>query len=262
MTINDLAKKTKLFLLDMDGTVYLGKDWISGAREFLDKITASGRQYAFVTNNASRGTAQYIQKLADMGLAVEERQIIISSHATADYLNRHFPNKPVFALGTHQLKAELSQRGVAVCQNDTADVALVSFDTSLCYKDLCVICDLVRAGKPYIATHPDFNCPTESGFIPDAGANIAFIKASCGREPDAVIGKPQPALLEYAMSIFGTKAIETAMIGDRLYTDIGSGINAGVSTVLVLSGETTKDQAAASPIKPDIIINSVADITF
>lgn len=261
MDIKALADKTKLFLLDMDGTVYLGTRWIEGAREFLDKILATGREYAFVTNNSTKDTSAYLEKLSNMGLVTEGKRIIISSHATAQYLAAHFPGKTVFVLGTPQLKKELTERGIPVCEDDSADVALVSFDTDLDYRKMCIICDLVRSNKPYIATHPDFNCPTETGFIPDSGANIAFIKASADREPDAVIGKPQPALIEYAMNRFRVSKEQTAMIGDRLYTDVKSGLNAGCAGVLTLSGETTAQMAALSDIKPDLIINSVADIT-
>ena len=261
MEIGCIAKKTRLFLLDLDGTVYLGDSWIAGAREFLGAVTASGRRFAFVTNNASKNTASYLKKFERMGFPVTEDQIIISSHATADYLQRHYPNSSVFVLGTDELKAELTARGVSVTDRPDADCALVSFDTGLCYKNLTVICDLVRAGRPYIATHPDLNCPTETGFIPDAGTNIAFIKASAGREPDIIIGKPQPALIEYAMDRFGALPDETAMIGDRIYTDVASGLNAGICGVLVLSGETTAAAAAASPVTPTAIIGSVADIT-
>ncbi len=256
-----LAQKTRLFLLDMDGTVYLGRRWIAGAREFLDRVQATGRQYAFVTNNSTKGTTAYVEKLAGMGLAVEPRQIIISSHAAADYLTRRLPGRRVFVLGTDQLRQELAGRGVSVCQDRTADAAVVSFDTSLCYADLCVICDLVRAGVPYIATHPDRNCPTETGFIPDAGANIAYIEASTGRLPDAVLGKPQPGLIEYGMRAFGVPRGHTAMLGDRLYTDVKSGLNAGVTAVLVLSGETKREDLENSGIVPDLVLDSVADIT-
>lgn len=261
MEIALIARQTRLFLLDLDGTVYLGERWIDGAREFLNAVTASGRRFAFVTNNASKNTASYLKKFERMGFPVTEEQIIISSHATADYLLKHLPGKRVFVLGTDELKAELAARGVLVADGSDADCALVSFDTGLCYKNLTAICDLVRSGCPYIATHPDLNCPTETGFIPDAGANIAFIKASAGREPDIIIGKPQPALIEYAMNRFGVSPDETAMIGDRIYTDVASGLNAGVCGVLVLSGETTAASAAASPVIPTAIIGSVADIT-
>lgn len=261
MDIKQIAQKTKLFLLDLDGTVYLGERWINGAREFLAAVESTGRQYAFVTNNASKNTNAYLEKFSRMGLAVKREQIIISSHATADYLNRVYPHKKVFVLGTAQLKAELSARGVAVSPAAVAECALVSFDTALNYENMTSICDLVRAGVPYIATHPDLNCPTETGFIPDAGANIAFIKASAGREPDVIIGKPQPQLIEYAMSLFGASSGETAMIGDRIYTDVASGLNAGVTGILVLSGETTAQAAAESQIRPTAIISSVAELT-
>lgn len=261
MDARTLARSTRLFLLDMDGTVYLGRRWIPGAREFLDRITETGREYAFVTNNASRDTSEYLKKLSSMGLDVSPDRIVTSGHAAADYLINKLPEKRIFVLGTEPLKRELAARGVQICRDSTAEAAVVSFDTSLCYADLCTVCDLVRLGVPYIATHPDLNCPTETGFIPDCGANIAFIEASTGRRPDVVIGKPQPELLYCAMRRFGASAGESAMIGDRLYTDVASGLNAGIGSVLVLSGETTASAAAASDIEPTLILDSVAQLT-
>ena len=144
--------------------------------------------------------------------------------------------------------------------SENPDYVLIAYDTELTYKKLCEVCDFVRAGLPYIATHPDYNCPTENGFAPDIGAIIAFIKASTGREPDIVLGKPNQAIMEYALQVTGSSSDETAMVGDRLYTDIAAGVNFGMTSILVLSGETTAGDVACSMIQPDLVFRKLSDM--
>ena len=155
--------------------------------------------------------------------------------------------------------AELKALGVEEDQ-ERPDYVLIAFDTELDYKKMTMLCDHVRAGLPYIATHPDFNCPTETGFIPDMGATIAYVKASTGREPDVVIGKPNSGIVEETLRVTGLKKEEMAMVGDRLYTDIATGVNFGMLSILVMSGETTAQMAAESPIKPDLTFGRLADM--
>ena len=168
-----ILSKVKCFALDMDGTIYLGERWIDGAKEFLERIEASGRNYVFLTNNSSKNAAVYVEKLERMGLSVGEDKIVTSGQATIHYLKRHFPGKKVFLLGNALLREEFLQAGV-VLEEDNPDVVVTAFDTSLDYGKMCRVCDFVRAGLPYLATHPDYNCPTEDGFIPDAGAIHAY----------------------------------------------------------------------------------------
>lgn len=255
-----IVEGVKLFLLDMDGTVYLGRRWIDGALEFLDAVLQSGREYAFLTNNASASARDYVKKLAEMGLEIPDRRIVTSGQAMCEYAASEFAGKSVFVLGTPSFKQELREAGINVSEQ-YAQAAIVSFHTSLTYREMCVICDMVRDGLPYAATHPDLNCPTESGFIPDAGANIAFIEASAGRRPDIILGKPNPGIIEFAMRRFGQAAAHTAMVGDRLYTDVAAGLNAGAAAILVMSGETDEQTLTQSDIKPTLRFNSAADIT-
>lgn len=254
----------RCFALDMDGTIYLGEQWIEGAREFLDRIEESGRNYVFLTNNSSRNASVYVEKLHRMGLDVEEEKIITSGQATIYYLQRHFPGKKVFLLGNPLLQEEFRQAGIHL-EEEHPDVVVTAFDTSLDYRKMCMVCDHVRAGLPYIATHPDYNCPTETGFIPDAGAIHAFIHASAFRYPDRIIGKPNGDIIEYLTMRVNKKRQgidrkQIAMVGDRLYTDIAAGRNNGLQSILVLSGEATMEDVEKSDVLPHLIFPSVKEI--
>jgi HAD superfamily hydrolase (TIGR01450 family) len=259
-----ILEDIRCFALDMDGTIYLGEQWIEGAVDFLEKIEESGRSYVFLTNNSSKNAAVYVEKLHRMGLDVEEDKIVTSGQATIYYLKQHFPGKKVFLLGNPLLQEEFLQAGI-VLEEEHPDVVVTAFDTSLDYQKMCRVCDHVRAGLPYIATHPDYNCPTETGFIPDAGAIHAFIHASAFRYPDRIIGKPNGDIIEYLTERVNQKQPgiareQIAMVGDRLYTDIAAGRNNGLKSVLVLSGEAAMQDAEQSEVLPHLIFKSVKDI--
>lgn len=257
--IEGILSQVECFALDMDGTIYLGEKWIDGAQDFLERIEASGRSYVFLTNNSSKNAAVYVEKLARMGLFVGEEKIVTSGQATIYYLQRHFPEKRVFLLGNELLREEFAQEGILL-DEENPEVVVTAFDTSLNYQKMCKVCDFVRSGLPYLATHPDFNCPTEDGFIPDAGAIHAFIHASAFRYPDRVIGKPNKDIIEYLTIRVNKKREEIAMVGDRLYTDIAAGRNHGLKSVLVLSGEATLEETASSEVKPHLIFSSVREM--
>ena len=164
-----ILKNIECFALDMDGTIYLGEQWIEGAREFLSAVEAAGKRYVFLTNNSSKNPQIYVKKLSRMGLEVTEEKIVTSGQATIAYLKQHFPGKRVFLLGNELLTEEFVQEGI-VLDTESPEVVVVGFDTTLTYEKMCRVCDFVREGLPYLSTHPDYNCPTETGFIPDAGA--------------------------------------------------------------------------------------------
>jgi ribonucleotide monophosphatase NagD (HAD superfamily) len=165
----------------------------------------------------------------------------------------------VFCLGNEFLKQELTEAGIVIDESDP-DLVLIGFDTTLDYKKMCTVCDLVRAGLPYVATHPDYNCPTETGFIPDIGAIIAFIEASAARRPDVIIGKPYSGIVDAALKRTGCSKAQLAMVGDRLYTDIKTGNVNEMMSILVMSGETTPAMAAESPIKPTLSFDRLYDM--
>lgn len=263
MVINEdskgLLKEIECYALDMDGTIYLGEQWIEGAREFLEKLKRAGKTYIFLTNNSSKSPLAYVEKLERMGLSIEQKQVITSGQATIHYLKKQYLNKKVFLLGNPILKREFEEAGIPLAE-EGAEVAVTAFDTSLDYQKMCRICDLVRQGIPYIGTHPDYNCPTETGFIPDIGAIHAFIHASAGRWPDRIIGKPNGDIIDYLLERTGTERKKVAMVGDRLYTDIAAGRNNGLTSVLVLSGETRLEDVEQTQIKPHLIFSSVREL--
>ncbi len=248
------------FCLDMDGTVYLDSVWIDGAADFLAKLTASGRKYCFMTNNSSKSAGIYVEKLMNMGLTIDpEKQLITSGHATVRYLQRVFPGKRVYLFGNPMVKMEFEKRGILI-DEENPEVVVTSFCTSFHYRDLCRLCDLVREGLPYVATHPDFNCPTKTGFIPDIGSLSAYVEASTGRRPDQVVGKPEAEIIEYALEMLGARKEETCVIGDRLYTDVKSGVNNGLTGILVLSGEANLKDIPFSDVRPHLVFDSVKEM--
>jgi 4-nitrophenyl phosphatase len=246
------------FLLDMDGTFYLGERLLPGALEFLQLLDQRGCQYLFLTNNSSRSKVEYAQKLRRLGCPIEEERIFTSGEATAIYLQQHKPGANVYLVGTPALEAEFTRAGFHLTP-EAPDFAVLGFDTTLTYAKLHRLCDLLVAGVPYIATHPDVNCPTETGFIPDIGAMIEMIAASTGRRPDVTIGKPNRPIVEAVARKVNLPVERIAMVGDRLYTDIALG-QAGLLTVLVLSGETRLVDLEDSAVRPDLVMAHLAQL--
>lgn len=256
---NQILKRITCFALDMDGTVYLGEKWIDGARDFLKAVEQRGKKYVFLTNNSSKNPQAYVEKLERMGLPIDLSKIVTSGQATIAYLKKNFPGKKVFLLGNELLAEEFREEGIDL-DEDSPEVVVVGFDTSLSYAKMCRVCDLVREGLPYISTHPDYNCPTETGFIPDAGAIHAFIHASAFRYPDHIVGKPNGDIMDYLACRAGVSKEQTAMVGDRLYTDVAAGVNNGYTGILVLSGEAGMEDVKASKVIPDLIFDSAKEM--
>lgn len=255
--IRDKLKNIRCFLLDMDGTFYLGKNLIPGAMDFLEALEKTGRTARFVTNNSSRSSLAYRERLAGFGVPEKYRDVITSAHAAAHYLKDRFPEGKGYLMGNHILRQELEEMGLAFTEEEDADYVLAAFDTELTYQKLCRVCDLVRAGKPYIATHPDFVCPTETGSIPDTGSMMALIEAATGRKADIILGKPNRGIVDEALRRTGFPLTELAMVGDRLYTDVATGTKNGCTGILVLSGEATMKDVEESDIVPDLIFPSL-----
>lgn len=254
--IGDLHGKAA-YLLDMDGTFYLGESLLPGSLAFIDALRRKDKRYLFFTNNSSKNGRVYIEKLKRMGCGIGPEHIVTSGMVAARYLAREYPGAAVYLLGTPLLREELSEAGIRLAE-DKPDVVVVGFDTTLTYDTLARTCDLVRAGLPYIATHPDINCPTEEGFIPDCGAICAAIGASTGRFP-VVLGKPEAETVDCILERTGCAKEELIYIGDRLYTDIALGKH-GIATALVLSGETRIEDLAGSTVRPDIVAERLIDI--
>ncbi|MBY2476720.1 HAD-IIA family hydrolase [Clostridioides difficile] len=252
----------KCFLLDMDGTFYLGDKIIEGAIDFLELLEAQDKQYLFLTNNSSKNKHCYQEKLKKLGCDVSADKIFTSGEATTIYLNKLKPNAKVFLLGTSMLEEEFKLAGFELVTNreKSPDYIVLGFDTTLTYNKLWMACDFIREGKPYIATHPDYNCPLDGGkFMPDAGAIIDLIAASTGKRP-YIVGKPNPEIIDAICNKYGYVKDEIAMIGDRLYTDIKTGIDADITSVLVLSGETSILDYKNSEIKATYVFPSLKEI--
>ncbi len=253
----------KLYIFDMDGTIYLGDRVFDFAVRFLKHLRASRRKVLFFTNNASHTDDFYLGKLTRLGFEPAKDEIMTSGDVTIEFLKRHRAGKKVYLVGTDELNAEFHHRGVELV-DETAkkcDIVVTSFDTSLTYEKLNAACRFVRNGAEYLSTHPDFNCPTEDGFIPDSGAIAAFVTASTGKTP-TYFGKPYRETVEMIEETFGVSKKEMCIFGDRLYTDIALGKKHGVCSVLVLTGETTQaDVAAANDAdKPDYVFPSLAEV--
>ncbi len=257
--IREKLKPIRCFLLDMDGTFYLGNQLIEGSLDFLSALERTGRTARFLTNNSSKSAKVYKDKLQRMGVDARYQDVITSGHAAAHYCSDHYPKGQGYLLGNPMLREELEEMGLRFTE-ENPDYVLVAFDTTLDYAKMCKVCDFIRAGKPYIATHPDFNCPTETGFIPDMGAIMAFIEASTGRKADIILGKPYEGIVQEALRRTGFQKQEMAMVGDRLYTDVATGVHHGMTGILVLSGEATMDDVKTSDVKPDLIFGRLSDM--
>lgn len=258
MTGNDLSA-IKLFLIDMDGTFYLGENLIDGALKFIKVLDDLGKDYIFLTNNSSKHRKQYVEKITRLGLPILENKVFTSGEATALFLKHEHPNSSIFVVGTQALENEFIENGFVLDDNHP-DLVVLGFDTTLTYKKLWKLCDFVRSGLPYFATHPDNNCPTNDGFMPDIGAMIAFVRTSTGRDPDHIIGKPNRYIIDILADKLNFRTTSMCMIGDRLYTDIALNQTAGIPTILVLSGETHQEDIVNSPYKPTFIFNHLGEL--
>ena len=248
-------KDLKLFLFDMDGTLYLGDRLFDFTIELLQRIKATGGRYMFMTNNSSKSVKAYIEKLAKLGISATEEEFITSSQATAYYLQNHHAGAKLYVCGTESLKTELRSQGFTITENlDEVECIVMGFDTELNFKKLHDVSFMLCTRElPYIATNPDYVCPTEFGSVPDCGSVCDMIYNATGKRP-VVIGKAEALMPQLAMERTGCTKEQTVVIGDRIYTDIKSGINAGTVTVLVMSGETTREILDASPEKPDFVL--------
>lgn len=254
----EMLKGKKNFILDMDGTFYLGNKLLEGSLEFLDGLKEAGHDFLFFTNNSSQSPEVYINKLERMGCPIDHDKIITSGMVATHYLKKYYGDSRVYLLGTPALEEQFIKDGINLVE-DNPDLVVAGFDTTVTYEKLTKACSFIRNGAIFIATHPDFNCPTEDGFIPDCGAICAFITASTDVKPK-YLGKPYTETLEFILDHLNCTKEEVVFVGDRLYTDIAIGVNHGVMSILVLSGETKLEDVEKSQVKPDIIVDRLVDI--
>lgn len=249
----------KCFIVDMDGTFYLGDSLLPGALEFADSIKKSGRRFFFFTNNSSHNEEECLEKLKKYGYDAEEGSVIISSHVTIDFLKRNRCGKKVYLVGNSNLTGDFIKAGIELTENDP-DIVVIGFDTELTYDKLNKAANFIANGAEYITTHPDVNCPLKDGFMPDVGAFMSLLKSSTGREPDLIMGKPYAFTVDYVTNRIGCKREEIAFVGDRLETDIAIGVKNGLKAVLVFTGVTTPEMYEKSEIKATVAFENIGEL--
>ena len=262
MNKTETIQNMKLYLFDMDGTLYLGSRLYDFTIELLQEIRRTGGKYLFITNNSSKSVADYVKKLAGFGIEATRDDFMTSSQATAYYLHKYHEGQRLYVCGTESLKEELRGEGFTVTTNiDEVDCIVMGFDTELTFQKLHDVSYLLltRPELPYIATNPDLVCPTEFGSVPDCGSVCGMIYNATGKKP-IVIGKPSSLMPELAMDKLGIAKEQTCVVGDRIYTDVKSGLNAGCIGILVMSGETTYEILEQSPEKPHLVMESAREI--
>lgn len=254
---NDLRQK-KLFILDMDGTIYLDSTPIPGAVEFVKYCKSHGIRIIYFTNNASKSITMYYEKLRRIGFPADDGDIYSSADVTIDFLKRNHPGASVYLVGTPPLEKSFAESGIDLTDGSHADIVVSSFDTTLTYEKLDNACRLIRNGSIFYSTHPDFNCPTKDGFIPDSGSICALITASTGVTP-RYFGKPCFETADYLARAAGVDFDSAAVIGDRLYTDIALGKLHGITSILVLTGESSTEDVNDEN-RPDYIFESIGKL--
>ena len=259
MTDYARLRACRLFVLDLDGTLYLGETVFPGALDFLETVERTGRRFLYLTNNSSRTWADYLPRLRRLGLPCDESLFFSAGLAAAQYLNEEYPGARVYVVGNRALRGELSARGVRVTDGD-ADLVLGCCDTELTFDKLDRAVSLLRRGKPFVACNLDFVCPMPAGEVQiDCGSICALLTAASGVEA-TVIGKPNRRMIDLLSKKTGVPNGQICCVGDRLYTDIAVGVNAGAVTAAVLTGETDPDEIASSAVRPDYVFPSVAEI--
>ena len=252
----------RLFLLDMDGTLYLDDALFPGTLPFLRRIREKGGRYLFLTNNSSRGADAYVEKLRRLGIKSTPEDFLTSVDALILFLRKgDYQSKALYAAGTESFRSQLRQAGFTVtADRDEAEVLICGFDTELTFQKLEDACILLNRGVEFLATNPDWVCPTWYGYVPDCGSVCEMLFRATGRRPK-VIGKPQPEMALLAMESTGFSPEETVPVGDRLYTDIACAANAGIDSVLVLSGESSRNDLKTSEVHPRWVLQDVAELT-
>lgn len=272
----ELLKKTRLFVLDMDGTFYLGDNILDGSLYFMQQLEKYGKEFIFFTNNSSQSPEKYIDKLSKMDMHITRDQIMTSGDVMIRFLNTHHKGKSVYLLGTEPLIKSFKDSGIKLINDEVnkytfddidkpefkalkPDIVVVGFDKTLTYDKLTFACTFIREGSMFLSTHMDINCPVVGGFIPDSGAMCAAITLSTGIEP-RYVGKPFSETADMVADATGIAKEEMAFVGDRIYTDVATGVNNGAMGVLVLSGETKKEDIPLSDIKPDAVYESIYEM--
>ena len=259
MNISNNKLDIELFLLDMDGTIYLDNELFDGSLDFINTLIKKNINYVFLTNNSSSSLENYLNKLNKLGVPATKRSIFTSGMAMGMYLNENYPSKSIYLVGTKSLEIELTKYNINITDKNP-DIVVVGFDRELNYTKLEKACEFLDNGAIFLATNPDYVCPIAGKrYIPDCGSICDMITNATGQKP-VYIGKPSPMMINILQKQYNIPKEKIAMVGDRVYTDIKAGVNANVKTICVLSGESTIDTINDSDVKPDLVLNSVKDI--
>ncbi|RME49052.1 MAG: HAD-IIA family hydrolase [Chloroflexi bacterium] len=251
----------QLYIIDLDGTVYLGDRLLPTARETICQLRELGARVVFVSNNPTRTREYYAQKLTRLGIPTSAQEVINSTVVLVDYLKQRAPQARLFVIGEEPLCAELQAAGFVLTKNlHEIDVVVASFDRTFNYTKLQIGFDALRRGARFVATNPDPFCPVPGGGQPDAGAVIAALSASTGRKPEAVVGKPSTLMVRTILNTLGSRPEDCLIVGDRLETDVRMGVEAGIDTALVLTGVTTRDDLKTTPVEPTYVLEQLADL--
>lgn len=256
----DILKRAEWFVLDMDGTFYLGDQIVDGALDFLQVLEGEGKRFLFFTNNSSKSPRIYMDKLAKMNCTITRDQIMTSGDVMIEYIKQYNREACVYLVGTQALEESFREAGINLTK-DMPDLVVVGFDTTLTYEKLERACTYIRRGALFLATHLDINCPAEDGVIPDCGAFCAAIQLSTGIAPK-YLGKPNPETMEMILERTGGARDKTAFVGDRLYTDVAAGVKNGAMGILVLTGETRPEDVEGSDVKPDAVFESLGEMAL
>ena len=253
----------KLFLFDIDGTIAVGNTLYEGSRELIDYIHSIGGKAYYITNNSTKSNADYVEKFrVAFGLETTENLFNTSGYMTTKFLKENFSDKLIYVLGTASFIAELRKNGLQITEEFSEEIAcaVAAYDSELTYEKLCVASHVLTVlDVPFYGTNPDLCCPIDFGFIPDCGAICEMLTHATGKVP-VYLGKPNAEVVRLCQADSGFSDEETLVIGDRLYTDIACGINAGVDTCVLFTGEATPDDLTNTPYKPTYAFADVVEL--
>jgi 4-nitrophenyl phosphatase len=248
------------FILDMDGVLYRGATMIPEVPAFLGALEAAGIPYMMATNNSTQSPEDYARKLAGMGISVRPEQVATSGVAASDYVRGRYPRGTrAYVVGMQALRDAMFGDGYFVEAERGAELVVSGANFRLVYDDLKSACLCIRAGAEYVATNGDVTFPTEEGLIPGAGSIVAALVAATGVQP-TIVGKPSPVMIQTCLDTMGITAAQAVVVGDRLDTDILSGVRAGARTVLVLTGVSTAEDVEATGSAPDLVVPTLAPL--
>ncbi len=266
MTLKENLRRLRGIIIDMDGTIFIGEQLFPWTLDFLDALEDAGVKRLFMTNNSAESTTEYADKLRRLGIAVDECEVLTAGWATIHYLKTETPYRRIYLVGTPGLRREFEDSGLTVVNGDGADTdgsmpdaVVLGFDMTITYSRIRMAAELIQKGISYIATHPDQICPKENGLVPDCGSMIELLAPATGERP-LVIGKPHSRMVRAALSRLGTTASQTAVIGDLLPTDMRMAEENGLTGILVLSGETAREDLEYSPVTPSLVLENVGEL--